>query len=575
MTATMPLYPNLGQMMTRRPWDMPDRQASITATNFQAVIHSHKFCLGDPWNSWNSPPVKSFLAPRSEVVENSKRHGGGTHARPIVPRLPPGNDRRQQLYRAQAYQLDDAHLDAVAVNMGKLSGGNIENYEAIQAAMDNASERQMKVFASIDFAAMTDYGMGSADAQAEYFAKRRNRPSTYRIKGRPVVTSFGGERPPPEWWARYRATFKKVAGEDPYILLMFHSRFGMGYNAVADAISWFGPHSWDLGKRNRERAAQLHTAGRPAWPPIVPQDSRPKDGIYFEARESHLMFDCFAAAMETKQPGDGLFFVTENDEGEATTFWPTEQVPGVAYYPASGHALYDLMSWMILTYKGIPTPFVRDVGYGWHRVIRRNTKQSMTSDVGPERWRRAGDVGDDGYWYVDTRWALTEPAKVRLIIGDDNGIEVDRTSNELPAQDLMAARFRCRVPNASADTPPTAPIRMELIRQGQERRGWTSPYRLYGQEIPYKTHRLGVFATSEIDGVTLPDSPPPPPPPPDPPIDPDPPVDPDPPPPGPPINPPPNELIVLHEANLPPLPPGRGYDVSIEGTRLTVRLTPE
>lgn len=232
----------------------------------------------------------------------------------------------------------------------------------------------------------------AADATPDNMAKTilacKDHPSLLRLDdGRIVVAPFYPERKPLDWWKQLR-TLVQAGGADIALIPLFLS------TSVSSYQSWmsltYGVSSWGTRKASgttsyTTNATLAHSKGNIWMAPIATQDTRPKDGNYWEGSNSLLFRNSWTSAMQTN--ADWAILLTWNDYSESTQFSPSVETQ---------YAFYDLTAYYVSWFKtGVQPTVTRDVLYYFHRTQFANAQPDTTKQTKVMTLRAASDPAID------------------------------------------------------------------------------------------------------------------------------------------------------------------------------------
>jgi hypothetical protein len=217
--------------------------------------------------------------------------------------------------------------------------------------------------------------MTAADLQQALTQIWEHKASYHLPDGRLLVAPFAAERRPVSFW---REVVDRMAQQGMPIallpVLLDAGRYARDYTPVSIGLSRWGAHNpkEDAKSADAHLAAEVEATGRAWMQPVVPQDERPKSGVFWESNASDPFRQQWAEARQRN--ADYVHLITWNDYGEATEVAPST---GTQY------VFYDLAAYETRWFKlGRPPAFRRDAIYYLHR------RQILD----PSRVREGGDT---------------------------------------------------------------------------------------------------------------------------------------------------------------------------------------
>jgi len=203
-----------------------------------------------------------------------------------------------------------------------------------------------------------------------------NHKASYHLPDRRLlVAPFAAERRPAAFW---QEAIERMAKQNMPIallpILLDPQRYAHEYAPLSIGLSRWGAHDPDADAQSSDArlAAQVKGAGRKWMQPVIPQDERPKAGVFREANASMLFRQQWSEAPQRNS--EYVHIISWNDYSEATEVAPST---GVQY------VFYDLSAYEIRWFKtGCPPRIRHDAIYYLHR----------TQILDPSRVRDNGDA---------------------------------------------------------------------------------------------------------------------------------------------------------------------------------------
>jgi hypothetical protein len=262
-------------------------------------------------------------------------------------------DETVDVLRAQAIGVDGFGVGIQEAGQGptfSISEGIC--YAAAQAAPG------FKVFAEPDGDVLRNV---SAEDMAKTLIQYQTCPASLRMSdGHTLLAPFAPQNEPPDYWREVLDRLRAADSTADFIpVLLDPGRFARSFAPISSGMSYWGFRDPvlmnSLAARN---VIQDATRTAPIWmQPVAPQDFRPKDAVFWEARNTEAFRVAWMSAIEGN--AHYVHLVTWNDYSEATEIAPSS---------GTQFLFYDLCAYYIVWFKiGIPPKILRDAIYYSHR----------------------------------------------------------------------------------------------------------------------------------------------------------------------------------------------------------------
>jgi Glycosyl hydrolase family 71 len=370
--------------------------------------------------------------------------------------------------QTEVRQAVSAGLDGFAVDLMQLPGD--PDWRQVTTV------RTLMKAATVDpgFKIMLELDMGGGlrsktQAQlASFVAELAASPSAFRLgDGRLVLSAFMAESHGAAWWKvlldQLRTTYGLpvafvpifVTNEQPIAPSFVPISYGMG-NWGSRNPQWNDPVG-TYATSPISRANRIQALGMKWMQPVSLQDSRPRNGVFDEAENTHNLRNTWQIARGAG--ADWVQIPTWNDYTESTHLAPSLR---------HGWSLLDINAYYLSWYKtGTPPAIVRDTVYLTYRTQPWAARPSYPQTL-LQRLRGGSPARDT----VEALTFLTGPATVRVTVG--------------------GVTTTCAV--AAGPTTCTAPLRpgsvsATVLRSGATVASLTSPYAVtsapYVQDLSY------------------------------------------------------------------------------------------
>ncbi len=330
--------------------------------------------------------------------------------------------------------------------------------------------------ALLDVAAAVDPGFRillMPDMEAEFKAEPQRvaevvrvlgrHPAAYRLPdGRLVLAPYNAQTRSAAWWGELLAALRaEGAPVALWPVLQGWAAHAPAFVPISVGLSDWGDRSPGVNRGWVAAPARARALGVMFMSTVAPQDARPKDLLYWEARNSENYRVMWEAAIAGG--ADAVHIVSWNDYSEATEIAPSS---------GTQWSFYDLTAYYAAWFKtGARPPIVRDVLYYFHRRHRTGAQPSPVKQPRPYRLGGGSDAPADD---LEVLVFATAPATLRVVQGA-------RSSEHPVAAGLVAVR----VPLAQG-TPA-----LTLLRGGQVVAAVTSGFavddRIEYQDLLYRS----------------------------------------------------------------------------------------
>ncbi|HEY1174708.1 MAG TPA: endo-1,3-alpha-glucanase family glycosylhydrolase, partial [Phytomonospora sp.] len=352
------------------PFDLPPRDV-LEASGKKVFAHYFtQFRISID----NQAPASDYYA-RNYLTPNGENgihaaYGGFLRDRP-QPRDPISGDWQLADMVTEVTRAKEAGLDGFTLNLLNVNESNY-HWQAAVRLMKAAPmvDPDFKIVIMPDMTVSTLKDVDPAGLAAVVMKLAALDPE-YRLgDGRLVVSPFKAENKTPEFWSQFNALMKSHYGETvalvPFVL-NFNASFEK-YKSVSYGFSEMEYGAPALQDSLPAKIATTHDAGVKFMASLSPQDSRPKEGNYYEAENSENLRRGWTKAIEGG--ADWVQLMTWNDYSENHHFSPSVRNGGV---------WLDLSSYYLSRFKtGAYPAIVRDTVY----VVHRN--QPVGATAAPE-----------------------------------------------------------------------------------------------------------------------------------------------------------------------------------------------
>ncbi|GHO46517.1 endo-1,3-alpha-glucanase family glycosylhydrolase [Ktedonospora formicarum] len=367
------------------PFDMPST-ATLRASKKKAFAY---YFPPYPVSIENVVPSQDYYARWLDPDAKNGEYrsiGGYLRDRPLGRAPRAESSWLQTDYKIEVQRAIDIGLDGFIYEMPDHTSVD-QRWNRINLMLDAAKavDPGFRVGLSIDFPTAAD---STPNNMANTILALKNHPSLLRLDdGRIVVAPFYPERKPLDWWKQLR-TLVQAGGADIAFIPLFLS------TNVSSYQSWmsftYGVSSWGTRKASgmgsyTTDASLAHSHNNIWVAPIATQDTRPKEGNYWEGSNSQLLRNSWTSAIQTN--AEWALMLTWNDYSESTQFAPSVETQ---------YAFYDLTAYYTAWFKtGVQPAITRDVLYYFHRTQFANAQPDTTKQTKVMTLRAASDPAID------------------------------------------------------------------------------------------------------------------------------------------------------------------------------------
>ncbi|WP_250507910.1 endo-1,3-alpha-glucanase family glycosylhydrolase [Caballeronia sp. GAFFF3] len=311
-----------------------------------------------------------------------------------------------EILRARKIDIDGFGVDLLQINSGSLWDDVMRVYSVAQHVAPD-----FKILAEPDMAALDGVSVSDMVAAIRVIAGQKN---AYRMAdGSLAIAPFYAENVSQNFWSDVIRGAAAAGVNVTLIPILLDPAKSADFRTITNSFSFWGvrtvPESTDKGGWEDQALTNLESFGADIMTPVAPQDSRPKDSVFWEAQNSAL-FRAQWSQVTSRDPAY-VQLVTWNDYSESTHVSPSV---GTQY------AFYDLAAYYIEWAKtGNPPPIVRDSILYFHRRQIFTPGRSSTPETAMVE-EGVGSVVND----IEMVAFLTAPAVLRITSGG-----TDHTSN--------------------------------------------------------------------------------------------------------------------------------------------------
>jgi hypothetical protein len=372
------------------PFAMPGAAALFGGTKKVFAHYFYPFPLSED----NKPSATDYYNEEylTTTGENDKwiKQGGYLRQRPLP--VPVGSP--------TTYQVDNMKREVEMAIAGGITGFTVDVLGASQANPGSqlanlltaaaAVDSRFKIVVMPDLSALSEADAGGEASEViSIIASVASSPAAYRLAdGRLVVSSFYAELQPPSWWT---TVLQKLAGQGIEVafvpVFLNYGANQAAFTPISYGLSLWGTATPAAATGTQALPGPAHTAGEIFMMPILSQQYRPKDFIYWESENSDTLRDAWTSAIEGG--ADWTQIVTWSDfseSGEIEPFTDTTLAPdiGTGYYDLNAY----YASWFL---TGQAPTITNDVLYYFYR-------REPTSAVAPAQSQATtlqGGTADD------------------------------------------------------------------------------------------------------------------------------------------------------------------------------------
>lgn len=230
--------------------------------------------------------------------------------------------------------------------------------------------------------------------------------NAYRIPdGRLLVTAYSGTLNPASWWKSVIATLN-AAGVTVALLPIMPGAQVPDSTFTPIIYGWGGWGTATPGPSAAITAATAHAVGLKYMAPILTQQYRPKDSVFWEAQGSLTFRNSWNAAIESG--ADFVQIITWSDFSESGQVQPYTDA---SLSGAIGNGFYDLNAYYAQWFlTGSAPEITQDVVYWFHRQMR-------SSDAHPNQKGTTANNGDPEKAIVELVSFLTDAGGLVVNLG--------------------------------------------------------------------------------------------------------------------------------------------------------------
>jgi Glycosyl hydrolase family 71 len=346
--------------------------------------------------------TRNYLKPSGENGKFASV-GGLLRDRPVT-RAPLGGDWQVTDLVTEINQAANSGIDGFTVNIMSWSGRNWDTTVNLFKAAKQ-SGRNFTIVPNLD--ATSGAVTASVDTIATKLAELYKHEDAYRLSdGRYVLSSFKAEGKSVAWWTSLRNALSAKGVKTAFIAVLLDSSEPnqRAFAPISYAVGDWGTRNPE-GLYNRpNRAAIAHSLGVKWISGVGPQDVRPNQRMYAEARNTETLRAAWSRSIS--DGADMVQLVTWNDYSEGTTI-----APSVGH----GSSFLDISSYYSSKFKTGTAPKIsKDNVYVSHRKQFVDAKPTYSHAL------MAPNLGGSRTTPVDQAEVytfLTAPAKVTLTVG--------------------------------------------------------------------------------------------------------------------------------------------------------------
>ena len=449
---------------TALPFDLPSK-STLRSSPRKVFVH---WVPSLPVSLDNQDPSsdyyqRNYLSPYGEGGKNVSI-GGFLRDRPL-PRAPRSGDWRLADMKDEVRQATVGGIDGFSTTLYTLSSTS-RNYQNNLLMMKAAAEADpgFKIMLQPDMSG----GVGSASAAtlAKSMAQLGRYSSAYRYGGKLVVSPFAAQKHSVAWWRNFMSIMKNTYGMPVSFWPVFHNEqpYIADFAPISDVMSnwgsrnpaWTNPDlTYSTGPAGRIK--KVHALGEKWMQPVSVQDERPREGLFDEAENTHVLRNTWRLAIENK--AEMVQINTWNDLPEGS---------GVEPSPMNGSAFLDMNAYWLTKYKtGVAPKIVRDTVYLTHRKQPWAAKPTFPQTLLMKL--RGGTPARDK---IEALTFLKAPGTVKITVGTTT------VSCSVPAGPGL-----CTVPLRSGT------VSAKVVRNGATTTSVTSPMKVtsspYVQNLRY------------------------------------------------------------------------------------------
>jgi hypothetical protein len=399
------------------PFTMPAADALFGSSKKVFAHYFYPFPLSED----NQPSATDYYNEQylTTTGESDKwiKQGGYLRQRPLP--VPVG--------ASATYQIDNMKREVELAIAGGITGFTIDVLGASQANAGSqlanlltaatAVDSRFKIVVMPDASALSEADAGGEASEVEaIIASVASSPAAYRLgDGRLVVSSFYAELQPPSWWT---TVLQNLAGRGINVafvpVFLNYAANQAAFTPISYGLSLWGTATPGAATSTQALPGPAHTAGEIFMMPILSQQYRPKDFLYWESGNSETLRDAWTSAIQGG--ADWTQIVTWSDfseSGEIEPFTDSTLAPdiGTGYYDVNAY----YASWFL---TGQAPTITSDVLYYFYR-------REPTSAVAPAQAQattvQGGTVAEND---IELLAFLKAPGTLTITVGGQTSTQV-------------------------------------------------------------------------------------------------------------------------------------------------------
>jgi hypothetical protein len=351
------------------PFDLPAK--SVLQASPRKVFAN--WVTSMPISMDNKPPSsdyyqRNYLTTSGEGGKHAA-YGGLLRDRPLGRAPLTGNWRLEDM-KTEVRQALSSGIDGFTMVIYTLpaAGTSDRLWDNAKLMMQAAAavDPKFKIIPMVDTSGWSKLRFASPDLMARRMAELAKYPAAYKIDGKAVLTPFTAENLSPAWWSGMMKTMATKYGAPSAFFPLLQNE--IKWRAAFAPIT-YGMANW--GVRNPKwnnpsltgatspvgRIGKIHELGDKWMAPVSVQDSRPRNGLYWEAENTQNLRNSWEIARKGKS--DWAQLTTWNDLPEHSSFLPSQ---------AHGWTFLDINAYYLSWFKTGQAPTItRDAVYLTHR----------------------------------------------------------------------------------------------------------------------------------------------------------------------------------------------------------------
>lgn len=330
-------------------------------------------------------------------------YGGFLRQRPLPVAVNPAVNWRQGNMQSEVSMAIARGITGFCFDVLSLNDGLIQIMLTAAAAVDP----RFKIIPMLDMNAL---GIGLTITQASnYLTSLVASPALKHLDdGRLVLAAYNATAQSPAWWLGLIGTLNAQGINVAFLPVLLGEPNDAG---ALNSIAW-GVGGWGTatpGPALALTAAGAHAVGLKAMFPVITQEFRPKDQIFWESSNSVAFRNAWTAAIGNG--ADWVQLVTWNDYSESCQVSPYTDA---TLNPSIGTAFYDLNAFYATWFAtGKAPPITQDVLYWVHR--RETGAAAHANQPSSVKAVLAGGGPEEDY--IELLAFLTEPGIIEITIG--------------------------------------------------------------------------------------------------------------------------------------------------------------